>query len=218
MTNSRTTKKALLSSALALTMCVAMLLATTFAWFTDTASSSVNKIQAGTLDVKIEYANNATGTGGDATWTEVETDTPLKFLQKSGESDTAAPATDTILWDPGSTWENSYTGGTVIIDGAKVYDENNAKTITASLVKNVSGTMIIKGGAELSSTKALGCDGGTVYVKSATITGTTYAVKAAVESPATEAVVEVTKANVTITGVVKAESGGKIVGYELSES
>ena len=124
MTNSRTTKKALLSSALALTMCVAMLLATTFAWFTDTASSSVNKIQAGTLDVKIEYANNATGTGGDATWTEVETDTPLKFLQKSGESDTAAPATDTILWDPGSTWENSYTGGTVIIDGAKVYDEN----------------------------------------------------------------------------------------------
>ena len=51
MTSSKSTKRALLTSVLALLMCVAMLIGTTFAWFTDTASTAVNKIQAGNLDV-----------------------------------------------------------------------------------------------------------------------------------------------------------------------
>ena len=115
-----------------------------------------------------------------------------------------------INGDAGSSPEPAYAGGTVTIDGAKVYDENSNATITASLVKNVSGTMYIKGNATLSSTKALGCDGGTVYVKSATLTGSTYAIKAAVESSATEAVVVVTDSGVTISGEQKTENGGKI--------
>ena len=53
MTSSKSTKRALVSSALAILMCVAMLIGTTFAWFTDTASTAVNKIQAGTLDVQL---------------------------------------------------------------------------------------------------------------------------------------------------------------------
>ena len=53
MTSSKSTKRALLTSALAILMCVAMLIGTTFAWFTDTASTAVNKIQAGTLDVQL---------------------------------------------------------------------------------------------------------------------------------------------------------------------
>ena len=56
--NSKTTKRALLSSAFAMLVCVAMLIGTTFAWFTDTASTGVNKIQAGNLDVKLEYKNS----------------------------------------------------------------------------------------------------------------------------------------------------------------
>ena len=48
-------KKALLSSAFALVLSVAMLIGTTFAWFTDTASTGINKIQAGNLDVKLMY-------------------------------------------------------------------------------------------------------------------------------------------------------------------
>ena len=48
-----TTKRSLLVSVLSLVMCVAMLIGTTFAWFTDSASTSVNKIEAGTLNVEL---------------------------------------------------------------------------------------------------------------------------------------------------------------------
>ena len=53
-------KKALLSSAFALLVSIAMLIGTTFAWFTDTASTAVNKIQAGNLDIELAYKNSTT--------------------------------------------------------------------------------------------------------------------------------------------------------------
>ena len=62
MNNKRATKRALLTSVMALVMCVVMLVGTTFAWFTDTASTGVNKIQAGNLDIEVEYRTTA---GGD---------------------------------------------------------------------------------------------------------------------------------------------------------
>ena len=76
MTSSKSTKRALLTSALALLMCVTMLIGTTFAWFTDTASTGVNKIVSGNLKVDIIGANSdshiekldftkATGAGGE---------------------------------------------------------------------------------------------------------------------------------------------------------
>ena len=55
MNNKRATKRALLTSVMALVMCVVMLVGTTLAWFTDTASTGVNKIQAGNLDIEVEY-------------------------------------------------------------------------------------------------------------------------------------------------------------------
>jgi predicted ribosomally synthesized peptide with SipW-like signal peptide len=61
MTSSKSTKRALMTGALAILMCVAMLIGTTFAWFTDTASTAVNKIQAGNLDVELAYKNSTTG-------------------------------------------------------------------------------------------------------------------------------------------------------------
>ena len=61
MRSSKSTKRALLTSALALLMCVTMLVGATFAWFTDTASTGVNKIQAGNLDIKVEYRTTAGG-------------------------------------------------------------------------------------------------------------------------------------------------------------
>ena len=61
MTSSKSTKRALISGALAILMCVAMLIGTTFAWFTDTASTGVNKIQAGNLDIELAYKNSTTG-------------------------------------------------------------------------------------------------------------------------------------------------------------
>ena len=61
MENSKSTKRALISSTLAILMCVAMLIGTTFAWFTDTASTAVNKIQAGNLDIEVEYRTSSEG-------------------------------------------------------------------------------------------------------------------------------------------------------------
>ena len=56
--NKRATKRALLTSVMALVMCVVMLVGTTFAWFTDTASTGVNKIQAGNLDIELAYKDS----------------------------------------------------------------------------------------------------------------------------------------------------------------
>ena len=76
-------KKALLSSAFALVLSVAMLIGTTFAWFTDTASTAVNKIQAGNLDVELEYSKNFTE------WKKV--------------NDTTKVFEDSTQWEPGRT-------------------------------------------------------------------------------------------------------------------
>ena len=100
MVNSKNTKRALLTSALAILACVAMLIGTTFAWFTDTASTSVNKITSGKLDIQLFYANNATGE--DAEWQEVKADTKLNFLQKQADG-SVKQGTD-ILWEPGCTY------------------------------------------------------------------------------------------------------------------
>ena len=52
MTNSKQIKKAFFTSMLVLLMCLAILVGTTFAWFTDSVSTR-SKIQAGTLDVQL---------------------------------------------------------------------------------------------------------------------------------------------------------------------
>ena len=69
-------------------MCVTMLVGTTLAWFTDSASTSVNKIEAGRLKVDIVDADN--------------TDTSLKggemsFVNKDNSAN--------ILWEPGATFK-----------------------------------------------------------------------------------------------------------------
>ncbi|MEI3092265.1 MAG: SipW-dependent-type signal peptide-containing protein [Oscillospiraceae bacterium] len=93
MNNKRATKRALLTSIMALVMCVVMLVGTTFAWFTDTASTAVNKIQAGNLDIELQMKDN------NGKWVNAEGKT-LPFLVK-GE----IPAEGTqILWEPGCTY------------------------------------------------------------------------------------------------------------------
>ena len=80
-------KKALLSSAFALVLSVAMLIGTTFAWFTDTASTGVNKIVSGNLKVDII---------GETSDSHIST---LKFTKAGAETD--AGAAEEILWEPG---------------------------------------------------------------------------------------------------------------------
>ena len=100
MNSHRQTKRALLTSVMALVMCVVMLVGTTFAWFTDTATANVNKIQAGNLDIQLFYANNADGV--NAEWAELTNNstTVLKFLQSNG---TTATQQD-FYWEPGGTY------------------------------------------------------------------------------------------------------------------
>ena len=93
MNNTKTTKRALLSSVIAMLLCVTMLIGTTFAWFTDSASTAVNKIQAGTLDVALEMKN------ADGTWVNAEGQT-LSWKKAAG-----APAGEQVLWEPGCTYE-----------------------------------------------------------------------------------------------------------------
>ena len=57
----KSTKSALLMSFTSLLLCFAMLIGCTFAWFTDSVTSGVNKIQAGNLDIEVEYKNQASG-------------------------------------------------------------------------------------------------------------------------------------------------------------
>ncbi len=94
MNNKRATKRALLTSVMALVMCVVMLAGTTFAWFTDTASTGVNKIQAGNLDVALEMN---TGTKENPKWENAEGKT-LQFKTADGR-------TDNILWEPGCRYQ-----------------------------------------------------------------------------------------------------------------
>ena len=54
-------KSALLLSFTSLLLCFAMLAGSTFAWFTDTATTGVNKIQAGNLDIEVQYRTTADG-------------------------------------------------------------------------------------------------------------------------------------------------------------
>ena len=83
-------KSALLLSFTSLLLCFAMLAGSTFAWFTDTATTGVNKIQAGNLDVALEMQENGI-------WVSAEGKT-LQFK-------TADNRTTDILWEPGCRYE-----------------------------------------------------------------------------------------------------------------
>ena len=58
MTSKKTTRRALLSSMLALLLCVSMLVGSTFAWFTDEVTSTGNIIKSGTLDVVMTHSDD----------------------------------------------------------------------------------------------------------------------------------------------------------------
>lgn len=90
--NRTSVKRSLLVSAIALTLTAALLIGSTFAWFTSTASTGVNKIQAGNLKVDLEMSTNGTN------WESAEGKT-LTFKTKDDR------AADQILWEPGCTYE-----------------------------------------------------------------------------------------------------------------
>ena len=92
-------KSALLMSFTSLLICFAMLAGSTFAWFTDTATTGVNKIVAGNLKVDIVDATNTdkslTGDDGKLFWTQ-------KVVGTTDEPVLEAVETEGLpLWEPG---------------------------------------------------------------------------------------------------------------------
>ena len=83
MTNRKSTKRALLGSVMAMVLCLAMLVGATFAWFTDTASTGVNKIQAGNLDVQLQYATAWDENGNVTSWADAQ-GRQLEFKKAAG--------------------------------------------------------------------------------------------------------------------------------------
>lgn len=86
MKNTKTTKRALVISVVALFICFTMLIGTTYAWFTDVVTSSGNIIKAGTLDAVVTWT--ADFDAAEDTWNNVQ-------------ADGADPIFGYELWEPG---------------------------------------------------------------------------------------------------------------------
>ena len=84
--NRTSVKRSLLVSAIALTLTAALLIGTTFAWFTSTAQTGVNEIKSGKLEVKIVDTNG----------NEIST---LDWQKAAGHTDEA------VLWEPGASYK-----------------------------------------------------------------------------------------------------------------
>ena len=88
------TRKAMLTSVVALAICFAMLVGATYAWFTDSVSSVGNKIKAGTLDIDLYQFD-----GND--WVEITDQSAPIF--GSDQSAVAQNVNTDTLWEPGKT-------------------------------------------------------------------------------------------------------------------
>ena len=89
MTNKKNTRRALFMSITSLILCCAMLMGTTFAWFTDSVTSGNNIIKSGNLDIEMYYADGtrAVPADGSAQWTDASKGAMFSY----------------DLWEPGYT-------------------------------------------------------------------------------------------------------------------
>ena len=106
-------KSALLLSFTSLLLCFAMLAGSTFAWFTDTASTAVNKIQSGTL--KVDIQNKA----GDSLRGKT-----LRWVVNGRISE------NNVLWEPNCTYE---------LESFKIVNEGNLALKYQITINGVTG-------------------------------------------------------------------------------
>ena len=84
MSQRKSTKRALIASMISLLLCFAMLIGTTFAWFTDAVTTGKNKIVAGNLDVEL-------------------------YVKEADSDSYVAVDETTSLFDESALWEPGYT-------------------------------------------------------------------------------------------------------------
>lgn len=158
MNNKKSTKRALLTSVLSLVLCMAMLVGTTFAWFTDSVSSRNNVIKSGNLDVVFEMgvlkADAEKATNGayagyyeadDYDWVEIKNDTEI--------------FSDEDLWEPGRVQTavlRVRNAGTLALKYAlstNVYLEKEGKNVydTAFKLSDYLDVAFVKGVVDLGS-------------------------------------------------------------------
>lgn len=93
MTSSKNTKRALLASVLSVVLCCAMLVGSTFAWFTDSVTNTGNRIQAGNLEIDLLMDKEENGTYTSIAGGEGDIFNEAQIAQNSNET----------LWEPGKT-------------------------------------------------------------------------------------------------------------------
>ncbi len=134
MTQSKNTKKALLMSMLSILLCIAMLIGSTFAWFTDSVTSGRNKIVAGNLDIELYRGVTMDDSA------KVTKDTML-FQNPDGTN---------ITWEPGVVIYENFTVKNVGSLALKyslalnVVDKNFVKDTTKSLADVVKVAFLNK--------------------------------------------------------------------------
>lgn len=94
------TRHALLMSCISLMTCFAMLVGATFAWFTDSVTSGVNRIVAGNLDVEVYHVNSETAPGALEDSKKVDNQTQLFRASIEGNKK---------LWEPGAMAYETFT-------------------------------------------------------------------------------------------------------------
>ena len=180
--NRTSVKRSLFVSAIALTLTAALLIGTTFAWFTSTAQTSVSDIQAGKLEVQIVDANT--------------TDTKLDTL--SWQKSAGAAPNEAVLWEPNVTYKtqpfkvksagnlalkyklalSSPTGDSVLLNNIEfsiVDESNNAVPIDTfeghlTNTENLSGTFVLQG--HMKKEAKNDCQGKTLNNINITVTAT----------------------------------------------
>ncbi len=96
MTKKQNTKRTLVTNIIALVLCISMFVGSTFAWFTDSASTNVNKIEAGTLDIAL------TKDDGTGTFVNAEGET-INFIKINEEGNPAGEIDpENVQWEPGA--------------------------------------------------------------------------------------------------------------------
>ncbi|MGM9959149.1 MAG: SipW-dependent-type signal peptide-containing protein, partial [Erysipelotrichaceae bacterium] len=124
----KNTKTKLISSVTVLLICFAMLIGSTFAWFTDSASTGVNKIQAGTLQIDLKMK----GESGD--WVNAEGQS-LTWQKADGYEN------QEVLWEPGATYK---------LPTLKITNNGNLALQFKVLINGVSGDLELLDALEFS--------------------------------------------------------------------
>ena len=183
--NQKATKRALLTSVMALVMCVVMLVGTTFAWFTDTASTGVNKIQAGNLDIELEMQVTE---NGETKWVKAEGET-LQFKKAAGHE------SEEVLWEPGCRYE---------LPALRIVNKGNLALKYKVIINGIKGDAKLNEAIDWTITPGTATDGSNVVKLESAPAGYEYALTAKDAAN-----------TLTISGTMKKEAGNEYQGLSI---